>query len=128
MDEPEKWTIIGAIGAVAGALIKTVGDRLTARDAREISERDLWAKLQTMERRLDNVNVRLDEARKECADLRAVIGKLETENRGLRDQLQTLEQQYRRLQGEYDALLAEQQRRSRSGKTSSKAQEPGQTG
>lgn len=128
MEDPEKWTIIGAVGAVAGALIKTVGDRLTARDSREISERDLWAKLQAMERRMDAVSVRLEDARKECAELRTVICRLEAENRGLRDQLQTLEQQYRRLQGEYDALLAEQQRRSRGGKASTKAQEPGQAG
>lgn len=105
MDEPEKWTIIGAIGAVAGALVKTVGDRLAVRDKREISERDLWAKLHAMERRLDSMSVRLDESRKECSDLRTLVAKLETENRGLREQLDTLQGQYRRLQTEYDALL-----------------------
>lgn len=105
MEEPEKWTIIGAIGAVAGALVKTVGDRLAARDKREISERDLWSKLHAMERKLDSTTIRLEDSRREVSELRILVTKLETQNRGLREQLETLQSQYRRLQAEYDALL-----------------------
>lgn len=109
MDEPEKWGVIGVIGAAAGALIKTIGDRLRARDKREISERDLWAKLQAMERRLDTMSARLDESRRECANLRLVINGLEAANASLRDQLTTLAGQYRALKAEHEALTVEAQ-------------------
>ena len=74
------WTVlVGAIGAVAGAAGRAYGERLRSLERyaqREVSERDLWTHIRTLETRIEHLTTELQRALERSAALEATVAML----------------------------------------------------
>jgi len=124
MDQHVWWAITAlcsALSAVAGGVARAYGERLKLvsraeerREAREVSERDMWSRMELLAQRVEELT-------RDGGELRVEVVELRTENRGLNSQLEDvrrenrrltahiedLSHRYERLKAHYDAMLPE---------------------
>jgi hypothetical protein len=74
------WTVlVAAIGTVAGAAGRAYGERLRSLERyaqREVSERDLWVHIRTLEVRIEHLTTELQRALERSAALEATVAML----------------------------------------------------
>lgn len=116
MNENLIWGAItllcSGLSAFAGAVAKAYGDRLRTvseaekrREARDLSEMDLWARLGAMEERVQALNKQLAAMTEQAGNLKAEVAELRAENRLLRLQQDEMSKRYDRLRESHDSLL-----------------------
>lgn len=104
-DDDQQWlTVAGLVGATAGVVGKTLQGWWRDRHRREISERDLWARLQAMDRRIDSLSAQLATSKEESSSLRLKVAHLEAENRQLRAAMAGLQDRYDALSRDYEEV------------------------
>ena len=76
----DMWTVlVAAVGTVAGAAGRAYGERLRSLERyaqREVSERDLWVHIRTLETRIEYLTTELQRALERSAALEATVAML----------------------------------------------------
>jgi len=110
--------IISLVSLFIGAAAKAVGDRIRAlteehklaatereqERARQVSERDYWQKIATLDHRVEQLSQAVQAAKQESAALQVQVAVLQRENEQIRLQYRDLSERYDKLRAAYMEL------------------------